>query len=276
MKRFAMVSVCLCAIVLAQDPNLTFEVASVRPSGPSSPNPSDQPKSDTPSGQIGGPGTGNPGRIFYYRVSLQRLIMNAYGVETDQISGPDWLASEKFDIKANIRKGATEQQVNVMLQNLLIERFKLALHHATKEGPVYELRAAGSQGKKSAAKLKDAAPGLHTRVETARTNGLLRKTCHACTVRDLIEAVQGYDINRLAPERIVDKTGLPGKYDFTLEYLPSTLTGTLKLSAVQSQNHTGQDVFNALETQLGLTLERSRAPVDLVIVDHVEKTPSEN
>jgi uncharacterized protein (TIGR03435 family) len=258
----------------APDATLTFEVASLRPSGPSS---GDDVRvggaaAGAPVGQMGGPGTSNPARIFYSRTPLQRLLMNAYQVQADQISGPDWLGSEKFDITANLRKGTTQPEVNVMLQNLLIERFKLALHHTTKDGPVYELTVA-----KGGPKLMSAAQGSHTRVETAHVNGLLRKTCRACSISDLIQAVQGFDQHRMAPDRIVDKTGLSGQYAFTLEYVSSSAPGTpLKLSALQSQSNAGQDVFTALEKQLGLRLDKGRAAVDMLIIDSVEKTPAEN
>jgi len=262
---------CLGTGALAQTVE-TFEVASVRASGPRSADSPDEAAPDAPTGQMGGPGTSDPGRIFYSRVALQRLLMNAYGVQADQISGPEWLASEKFDITANVRAGATQEQVDAMLQNLLIERFKLALHHTSKDGPVYELTVA-----KGGPKLSVAAPGGRAGFQTARKSGIQSVTCHACPIADLIRGVQGFDAQRLAPERIVDKTGLTGSYDFTLEFAAPLAGGKpLKLSAIQSQAHAGQDVFAALERQLGLKLEKGRGPVDMLVIEHVEKTPTEN
>jgi uncharacterized protein (TIGR03435 family) len=158
-----------------------------------------------------------------------------------------------------------------MLQNMLIERFKLALHHATKQGPVYELRVAPE-----GLKMKEAPLDGRRSLEAAKVNGLQRRTCRACTIQDLIEAVQGFSVDRMAPDRIIDKTGLSARYDFTLEYSVSAAGGPLKLSALQSQAHMGQDVFTALEKQLGLKLDKSRAPVDFLIIDHIEKVPTEN
>ncbi len=266
---------CLLTGALAQTLE-TFEVASVRPSGPRSADSPDEAAPDAPTGQMGGPGTSDPTRIFYSRVALQRLVMNAYGVQADQISGPEWLASEKFDITANVRTGATQQQVDGMLQNLLIDRFKLALHHTTKDGLVYALTVA-----KGGPKLKEsssaAAPGGRGGLQTARNNGIQRETCQACAIADLIRGVQGFDAQRLAPERIVDKTGLTGSYDFTLEFAAPLAGGKpLKLSALQTQARAGQDVFTALERELGLKLEKGRGPVDMLVIEHVEKTPTEN
>lgn len=244
----------------------------MRLSGPRSSLSAQGTAAEAPSGQLGGPGTADPGKLFYSRVSLQRLIMNAYGVQADQIVGSAVLTADRYDVIADLPPGATQEQVNVMLQNLLLERFDLKLHHSTKEGPVYELKVA-----RSGLKMKEAAPGRHTRVESARVNGLQHETCGACTIKELIEAVQGFDTDRMTPGRIIDKTGLIGRYEFSLEYVASSAAGrTLKLSAIQSQSHSGMDVFKALETQLGLMLEKSRAAVDLLVIDHAGKTPSQD
>jgi uncharacterized protein (TIGR03435 family) len=268
----------LTGALIAQDAELAFEVASLRPSGPRT---GDDVRevggaAGAPPGQNGGPGTSNPGHIFYSRTSLERLLMNAYEVQPGQISGPDWLSSEKFDITAIVRKGATQDQVDGMLQSLLVERFKLALHRTTKDGPVYELTVAkgGARLKESPAPVEQ---GGHTRVETSHFNGLTRKTCRACTISDLIQAVQGFDERRMVPDRIVDKTGLTGRYSFTLEYVGSLAPGSpLKLSAIQSQSNAGRDVFSALEKQLGLRLDKGRAPTSMLIIDHIERIPVDN
>lgn len=107
-------------IVLGQAPaKQEFEVAAV--------------KQFTPDGMfslrtIGGPGTSDPGRITYEHLSFEDLLMAAYGVPRYQISGPSWLGGERYIIEAMIRPGATKEQVNEMLRNLLADRFKLTLH----------------------------------------------------------------------------------------------------------------------------------------------------
>lgn len=251
--------------------NLTFEVASVRPSGHRSADEMPSGTSIAANGQMGGPGTSNPARIFYFDASLQRLLLNAFELQPEQLTGPDWLASEKFDIVANVRKGVTQQQADTMLQNLLIERFRLTFHRTTKEGPVYELTAA-----KGGPKLKPAVPGVRPGVQSSRDGaGLQRRVCRSCTMAELIRSVQGFDASRLAPDRIVDRTGLTGRYQFNLEYIGSAVN-SLKLSAIQSQAHAGKDIFTALESELGLKLERGRAEVEQLVVDHAEKMPAAN
>ncbi len=132
----------------------TFEVSSVKPSG------------STPQGPrinaiLGGPGTNDPGRIRGSGVTLQRLLREAYGVDFDQIQGPAWMADERYEVTANVPPGATKEQLKLMLQGLLEERFKLALHIVKKDFAVYELTPAksGLKLKENTDKLEPSSPG---------------------------------------------------------------------------------------------------------------------
>src|ERR1039457_5492305 len=102
----------------------------------------------------GGPGTPDPGQLTYTNVSLKNILTNAYNVKGYQLSGPKWLDSERFDITAKIPMGATKEQFQLMLQNLLAERFKLTLHHETKELPMYAL-VVGKGGSKLKESVED-------------------------------------------------------------------------------------------------------------------------
>ena len=115
-----------CA-ALAQSPPRTFEVASIKPAAP----PTD--------GRLMVRMGGDPGRLDYVNVSLKDLIRNALKIKDRQIEGPDWLGSERFDVKAKFPEGATKDDVPAMLQALLAERFKLAYHKSTRVTPVYAL-----------------------------------------------------------------------------------------------------------------------------------------
>src|SRR5580658_7158857 len=113
---------------------LTFELASVKPSAPVPPN-----------GGVyfapprGGPGTADPGQITWTYATLRGLLMTAYDVKEYQVSGPPWLNTERYDILVKVTEGATKEQVSVMWQNLLAERFGVMLHHEPKEFQVEEL-----------------------------------------------------------------------------------------------------------------------------------------
>jgi uncharacterized protein (TIGR03435 family) len=112
----------------------TFEVASVRPSAPV-----------PPTGGVyfgpprGGPGTSDPGRVSWSYATLKGVVMLAYDVKNYQVNGPSWLASERYDFAVKIGEGATREQVRIMWQNLLADRFGVKLHHESKEFRVEEL-----------------------------------------------------------------------------------------------------------------------------------------
>jgi len=251
----------------------------------------------------GGPGTADPVRITDSRVTLQRLIREAYGVPFDQIQGPGWIAEEKYHIRAAVPTGATKDDLNVMLRNLLTERFKLAFHHITKDFPVYELTIA-----KGGAKLEENTdPNLQPSrprdpmmpldrdgfplvppgksASTARlVNGVNHMTSQGTPLSILIFQL-GTQLgtitgaNTYAPGRIVDKTGRTGKYDFHSEYTGGTgrVGEALSPSASEATDPSGGPSFiEAIEKQLGLKLTKSTAPFDVLVIDHAERTPTEN
>jgi uncharacterized protein (TIGR03435 family) len=131
----------------------TFEVAVIHPAEPPGPN------RRIRIGISGGPGSNDPTRVTAEGVSMTELLMRAYDVKRYQLSGPSWMETERFSISAKVPEGATKEQFILMLQNLLAERFKMAVHHEQKEMPVFELQVGkgGSKLKESAA---DIAPAV--------------------------------------------------------------------------------------------------------------------
>lgn len=275
----------------------TFEVASVRPSGPV------RPDSYVPERHVtGGPGTSNPEQITYSRFPLMWLIHEAHNVAFDQIVGPGWLTNEPYTIVAKVPPGASKVQAALMLQNLLAERFGLAFHREKKEFPVYALSIA-----KTGPKLKEAADsnGKTLRPGDARpiadrdgfpqfpagvrgvaghvSNGINHMTFRGSSIADLVRWL-GNDFGSKVgsslwtPGRIVDNTGLTGSYDFTIECACFMGIGSA-LSAPDlfaERGASGASLVSALEKQLGLKIEKSKAMLDVLIIDHVEKTPTEN
>jgi uncharacterized protein (TIGR03435 family) len=230
-----------CATALAQGvEGPAFEVASVKPSAPPTPG---------RMGMHGGPGSaGDPGQITANNMSLMDLMANAYGVQLYQISGPDWMDSQHFDIVAKVPAGATREQANGMWQNLLKERFGLKLHHETKEMPMYALVVArnGLKLKESVAAPaqeppagspdgappgpsktgkdgKDGMPELPASVRRPGTlmwmmmNGRMRVMGTEVTMASLAEHL-GRQYDRL----VTDQTGLTKTYDVTLDFAPES------------------------------------------------------
>jgi uncharacterized protein (TIGR03435 family) len=244
-----------------------FEVASVKPSGPQSVR-----------GSKGGPGTSDPGLFSFSSATLQDILFRAYGLEdVQQIVGPKWLDEETYDFICKIPPGTTKEQFQMMLQNLLAERFKLALHHQTKDLPVYEL-VTGKNGPKlkesteaSLAKPtaeKDGFPQL----PAGRSSWSVRYDAqmHAHLIaRDEPVSALVTALRNSAGRVIFDKTGLTGKYDITLEF-------NLRPLAPGAEDDPLPGLLEAVQQQLGLKLEDKKAPFDVLVIDHAEKVPIEN
>ena len=244
-------------------PRLEFEVASVRRLA--------QPAASSSHTSV-------PGRVSYTNQVLRPVLVEAYGAN---VFGPDWLDSERYDISATFPEDATKQQVSEMLRNLLMERFHLMVHKETRAFPAYDLTVA-----KNGPKLKEWVEGATTPALPAlrpdEFAGLRRDgdgfpqmprersgivvgftgagRVHLVAVQQTIAQL----IDRgLTTDPITDKTGLRGKYDFTMDFE--------RLDAAA-----GPDLLAAIQQQLGLKLEAKKVPAEVVVVDHIEKAPAEN
>lgn len=221
----------------------SFEVASIKPNH---------------SGSRGSDNDWGDGRISSINVPLRRLIAVAFEIREDQISGPDWLANERFDIQAKASSPVGDPEIKRMLQSLLKERFHLAEHRATRLEKVYALVQA-----KNGSKLKAETPtGSST---TNGTRGALKATTVSMTQF-------ANRLSRMLELPVVDETEMPGVYSFKLTWDPAANT----LQAEAPSDAPGPSIFEAIQQQLGLKLEAKRAPVEIMMIDHVDRVPSEN
>jgi uncharacterized protein (TIGR03435 family) len=243
-------------------------------------------------GNHGGPGTDDPGRIHLCCVGMYALLMRAYGVELDRIDGPSWILDNMgpnlYQVDATMPPGTAQAQYQAMLQAMLAERFHLALHRETRSFPGYELAVA-----KAGPKLKESAPGSDPHMTTSLGHGMTRVQAQGETLAVLVKAMgrlivesQGgdpHDFESRKP-RVIDRTGLIGTYDFTLEFACESCRGlgaNLPVAgdspAATEPASTLPNIFQALEKQLGLKLEKTHdIPLDVIVVDHVDKVPTEN
>jgi len=286
----------------AGDSNITFEAASVKPAGPFVPG--------EMGGMRGGPGTGDPGRITIPRATLSELLARAYDVWLDQISGPAWLndrSAYPYRIDATLPPDTTREQFRLMLQNLLAERFHLRLHHETKTRPGYELMVASGGPKlqewvpaANAAAGKPGVdgngfprlpPGASVSFVIPKGGGAVPiRMAHRETMATFCRGL-GADINMSngtplgGPQaRVVDRTGLTGTYEFTLEFagsmgmMPSApASGEPGVPLASDPTEGVPDIFTAVQKQLGLKLVKVKdVPVDILIVDNADKVPTEN
>ncbi len=153
---------------------------------------------------------------------------------------------------------------NVMLQNLLIDRLGLKFHHESRVMPVYDLTVA-----KNGPKLKES-DGSLTASGARYTNGVMRLTLARSSVEDLARQL-GVELDRM----VIDKTGLKGVYDFRLEYSHEGLKPLPGVPPPAVQDP-APSLFAAVQEQLGLKLEAAKEPVDVIVVDNINKTPADN
>jgi uncharacterized protein (TIGR03435 family) len=245
----------------------SFEVVSIKTSNVAP---------DAGIGFRGGPGSPDPGQITW-NVALSVVLTRAYGVAPDQISGPSWLWTQRYDIAAKIPPKTDEQQFRLMLQNLLSERFHLTLHHSAKDFPGYELVVARAGHKMkpfhpdandatnppsgappgSAATDKDGFDVL-PRGQTGRISSgadMIRGTFRT-TMADFAGRLSFLlhlaGDSSMANARFVDKTGLTGEFEFKIGF------AKYRPAEASEASDPGPTLFSALEQQLGLRLEKDK------------------
>jgi uncharacterized protein (TIGR03435 family) len=220
------------------------------------------------------------GRLSIRNMSVKNLLRTAYGFRDSQISGaPAWVDSENYDIEATADGKATPRQMTQpMLQSLLEERFKLRAHQVTKELPVYVLTVAnrGPNLQPSAQQicvpfdpenpLLPTAPGRNPNEICGSIGlGLTSLNGQQVTIAALAMA-----FSHLLGRTVIDNTNLAGEFDAKLRFAP---TGSVPNGAVVDP--VLADILTAVREQLGLKLESGNGPVEILVIDHVER-PSEN
>jgi uncharacterized protein (TIGR03435 family) len=254
-------------VAATQGSNLEFEVVSIRRNDSGS------------SREIYGPPVGD--RASYTNVTLRTLIRLAYRVQDFQISGgAGWLNSERYDISAKAENsGLTRSQVEQMLQSMLAKRFALAVHRENKDMALYALVKSRNDGK-LAPGLRESSnkPCSSSPSPDARKPGQLPEPVCGQIAFDRgkmkgsktdigsVSAVLSVVLNRT----VVDRTGLQGAYDLTLEWADDDLAAdNARDPAAPASN--GPSIFTALREQLGLKLDSERGPVEVLVVDRAEE-----
>jgi bla regulator protein blaR1 len=242
-------------VMVGQPP--AFEVASVKPS-----------RSD----DLRGPTYGfRPGGLEVTNGTLKGIIQMAYDVPDFQISGgPGWINSERFNISAKAAGPDSAdpreriQNTRRMLQALLAERFQLQVHRETREIPQYALVI----GKNGARLTGAAAPDSETR------GSGIRAGCGQMTGTRATMANLAFALTRQMGRPVMDRTGLGGRYDFQVEWAPDTgCAGPPAAPGSDAQPDVTDrpSIFTALQERLGLKLEAVKGPVEVVVIDRVER-----
>jgi uncharacterized protein (TIGR03435 family) len=239
---------------MAADANPAFEVATIKPSNP----------------DAKGKGILVRGRQFStLNTSLSDLITFAYGLHARQITnGPAWLEQDKYDLLAQPDGDGqpNDKQWRTMLQKLIADRFKLSFHQDKKELSVYAIVVVEKTGAKITKSAGDpnGLPGLGF----GRLGAL---TARNANMTDFAQLMQGAVLDR----PVVDQTGLSGRFDFTLTWTPDqgqfASFGGVPASAATDDPNAPPGLFTAIQEQLGLKLDSTKASADVIVIDRVEK-----
>lgn len=315
--------VCLVLTVSCFAAGPAFDAASVKVTGP---------EVHQPYLITGGPGTNDPGRFRAPHISMTTLLQRAFGISTDQFKGPAvqqaFSAGVFFDVTATMPPDTTKEQFQLMLQNLLIERFHLVFHKETANFPGYDLVVdkGGPKFKEvfpdpaAAANPSPGAAGISISTSIGRSpdnfpdfpqvtgprtmnqvaNGKERTKYQERTMAEFVSNLgyvigssMGKPVTQGYPQaRVVDKTGLTGKYTFILEY-SSEAGAAFRNLAIPGQGNPeapgaapavandpgggAPNIIVAIQKQLGLRLDKTADnSLEVVVVDSVDKTPTEN
>jgi len=332
-QKFRNLTICLAftAICAFSQSKPSFEVATIKPAAPM-----DQAKIVAAlqgGGKLPVGATIDSRRAEYLYLDLRSLLTYAYGVKPYQISGPDWMATTRFDIVAKMPDGSTKEDAPKMLQSLLEERFKLAIHRTSAEHPVLALVVGKGGPKLKASAEKPVAidpdaplkPGeiksdgpdgpVIVKVDLATGSSVVDMGLKGKMAYKMNPATQSFHIDfsmttmtgladmmtqlmtqlggGTSAKQIVDMTGIQGNYDASIEISlaeiialaraagadipapPPGAAGAAGNIPVASDPGGGTSITDAVQS-MGLKLESRKAVVDQLIVDHIEKTPTEN
>jgi|SRR5579862_1342180 uncharacterized protein (TIGR03435 family) len=267
MRRGLMIALATAALLVGQKlagqafaptGSLTFEVAAIRPSKPDA--------------QGGGVRPAGDRRYVGTNVTLRGYLYVAYQVKADQIAGgPAWVDTDLYDLNAEAEKPSSIEQLHIMLQNILSERFKLRFHHEVKEMSAYVLTV-DKDGPKNL-KPHPSPTGGDVILDQVTEQLLHDKwTAHCASINFFTWRLSG-----MFDRPIINQTNLDGCFDFELSFtreLPRGMQEGQLFNGAPIDTY-GPTIYQALQKQLGLKLESKKAPVDILVIDHAEK-PDEN
>lgn len=245
--KLCIVVLMLTGLLAAQ--SIEFEVASIKPNNSGSPR----------------SGTSMPpaGRFEGTNVTLVQLLERAFAIRESQIiGGPNWIRSDRFDVIGKTSDSTPPNRMPDMLRALLLDRFKLVAHHESREESIYELRLARGDGKPGpglvAVDCEARGSGYCGNTSTDERSGLGTIKGAGVTMKELADWASNR-VDRL----VVDRTGLSGNYDLEMRYTSARPDAVVPADV--------PSLFTVMQEQLGLKLEGARGPVEVLVIDSVQR-----
>ena len=207
----------------------------------------------------------SPGSVTIQSMPLSAIVQWAYGVRDYQVEGPHWTDVQAYDIFAKAAGPAQDPELQKMMQTLLRERFKLVIRREVRELPIYSMTIA-----KGGHKLKPPegeGPGKLAKGEKLALKG--ERVSMAELASQLSQPLR---------RPVIDKTGLAGAFDFTIDlmnYVPLDASGKPSPESTTEMDRDGI-IIMAVQQQLGLKLEPGKAPVEMIVIEKAEKIPTDN
>jgi uncharacterized protein (TIGR03435 family) len=272
---------CCVALGQQQPAKPAFEVASIRPA------------KLLAMGNVRVGMQADAGMLRYTGVSLRDCIRAAYRVKEFQVQGPEWLGSERFDIVAKLPAWSSQDQIPEMLQDLLAERFRLALHRDKKEQAIYALVAAKGGPKLKAAEVPaeggaPGGPGKNGPLPRGAMYMMMGPEGAHLKAASATLATLAEMISRFTERPVIDMTGIAGQYDFDLVFSPETMRnlpaairgpmappGGGEHPPAEPPVERAGSIYDSVQ-RYGLKLEPRKAPMEVLVVDHIERAPTEN
>ena len=245
---------------------LAFDVASVKPNK---------------SGDIGMAMQALPGGFRANNVTVRLLLRTAYQIQDSQLTGgPDWLDSDRFDIVAKTERNSSSDQLSLMLRSLLADRFKAMIHKETRERSIYALVVARNGALGPRLQRRDCVPAALPTTPAAGQElpcGRIMTGSGEVTFKGAPMSQIAEGLSRYLGRVVVDRTGLGGNYDLTLQWTPERSPSANQQlgSDAPALDPNGLSIFTAVQEQLGLKLQPAQGTVNVLVIDRVEH-PTEN
>jgi uncharacterized protein (TIGR03435 family) len=287
------VRILFLSAAFVQNTRPAFEVATIRPS------------LNAPRQAVAAAGRTDGAQFKVAGLTIRDYISTAYGVKLNQIAGPDWITTDRFDIAATLPEGSRPDQVPTMMQRLLEDRFELKTHREKREFPVYALRVLSGGLKMVEVPIVQTDPGVEasdskppqTFTRQGSGRGIFLDLGQGSSFNFADNRFEGKKVNmaglagmleRFLDRPVVDLTGVNGSYDLAFDLSPEDYRTMLIRAATAAGLVMSPDALRSLDAsptppslfdglaRFGLKLEAQKAPLDVLVVDSIRKTPTEN